>query len=455
MKYAIVLAAGKGTRMKTNKNKVMHPILCKPMIGHVVDNLHQTDVEQIVVVTGHGKDDIENYLKDKVEYAHQSEQIGTGDAVAQVSQLKGKEGSTLIMFGDCALIQPDTIEEIFAAHEGHDLTILSAKPNDLRGFSRIYRNNQGEVYKIVDSREIGEEDNINNEINLGIYCVNNELLFKYLPELNNNYTKDEINIMDLISIMKENGHKIQAKRVEDYEEFLGVNDRGQLNHANDWIQSKINDKHLHNGVTIIDPMTTYIGANVTIGVDSIIYPNVHIYGESTIGEGVEIRPNSWIDNGVIGDFSIVDASHIVDSSIGSHTKLGPYAHLRAHTEVGDNVRIGNFVEFKNTKFGNNSASAHLTYLGDSEIGKYVNIGCGVVTVNYDGKSKNKTIVEDGAFIGSNSNLIAPITVGAKAVVAAGSTISKNVGKSDMVIARPDTVIKEGYGEKYLKKEESK
>lgn len=452
MRYAIVLAAGKSTRMQSNQNKVMLPLLDKPIIGHVVDNLEDVKVDQVVVVTGFGKEDIKEYLKDKVDYAIQDEPKGTADAVSKASQLKDKKGATLIMYGDCALIQPETIEQIFKAHEGNnDLTIVSAKPDDLSGLSRIYRNDQGEIYKIVDSRNLKVSDLLNNEVSLGMYCVDNELLFKYLEAIESTHEFDEINIEELVSIMHENNHKIGTLKVDEYEELLGVNDRYQLNKANDYLKHMINEKHLMNGVTILDPNATYIGTHVTIGKDSIIYPNVHIYGDTVIGEQVEIKPNSWINNSTIGSGSKIDSSHIEDSIIGDNNKIGPYARIRAHSEIGDNVRIGNFVEFKKTKFGNNSACAHLSYLGNSIVGKYVNIGCGVVTVNYDGLNKHQTVIGDYAFVGSNSNLIAPITLGEKSVVAAGSTVSDDVEKGAMVIERGTRIDKPESGAKYLNK----
>lgn len=450
MKYAIVLAAGKGTRMKSNHNKVMHPILAKPMIGHVVDNLEKSAVDKIVVVCGYKRSEIESYLKDRVDYALQDEQCGTADAVSRVTQLQG-EGSTVIVFGDCALIQPETFAKIFAVHEGHDLTIVSTKRKDPGRHSRIIRDNQGTISRIADSRDLSETESTINEINLGMYCVDNRLLFEYLKKLSDDPESNELNIIGLVEVMKKDKRDVQVYRVDEYEEFLGVNDRNELLQANKWLQNYINHKHIENGVTIVDPASTYIGPDVSIGMDSIIYPDVHIYGHSVIGEDVEIRPGSWLENAAVDKNVKLDAAHIIDSAAGAYTTVGPFAHLRMNTKIGQYVRIGNFMEYKNTIVGDHTHSAHLSYLGDSIIGEHVNIGCGVVTVNYDGKHKYKTEIDDGAFIGSNANLIAPIKVGKKAVVAAGSTATEDLAAGAMLINRAEAVVKEGSGARYLKK----
>lgn len=449
MKYAIVLAAGKGTRMQSSKNKVMHSLLHKPIIGHVIDHLEEIDVEKTIVVTGYRSEEIKDYLKDRVEYATQDEQIGTGDAVAKVKQLESKVGSTLVLFGDSALIQASTLEKVMEKHEGNDLTIVTAQVKNPGRYSRVVRDTQGFVKKIVEAHEATDLETTINEINLGVYCFNNELLYKYLPEITDD-TKDELNIIALVEIMTKNGHKIQALKIEDEQEFLGVNDRNELAYANSVLRDRINQQHLLSGVSILEPQSTYIGPNVIIDPDVTIYPNVHIYGKSHLKSGVTVYPNSWIEDSIIGENTCVDSSRITDSQIGSETTVGPYAHLRAHSDIGNHVRIGNFVEFKNTKVKDNTNAAHLSYLGDSEIGSKVNIGCGVVTINYDGKNKSKTIIGDNTFIGSQSGLIAPITVGDNVVVAAGSTVSGDIDDGDLAIARAKQENKRGYGQRYLK-----
>lgn len=452
MKYAIVLAGGKGTRMQSNKSKVMHEILHKPMIGHLVDHLEMIDTDKIVVVTGHQHEEVEAYLNGRVEIAYQEEQYGTGDAVSRVNQLRGLEGSTLIVLGDCALIQPESLANIFEKHQGNDLTVLSAKVAQPANYRRIVRDNQGYIDRIVDYRTLTEAEQAINEISLGIYCVNNKLLFKYLDEIKDDPATDEVNIIKLAEIMKKNGHKIQSLRVDDPEEYFGVNDRMQLLKASQWLQQKVNLKHMVNGVTIMDPNTTYISTEVTIDADAIIYPNNHIYGKTSIGAETEILPNCWIENATIGKKTVIESSKIMNTTIHNNVVVGPNSHLRMNSVVEDGCRIGNFVEFKNTFFSEGSKCSHLVYLGDTKVGKNVNIGCGVVTVNYDGKHKYQTSIGNNAFIGSNSNLIAPITIGNDAVIAAGSTVNQNVENGALAIARSRQENKPGYGTKYISKE---
>ncbi len=447
-RYAIVLAAGKGTRMQSDTNKVMHPLLRKPIIGHVIDHMNEIEIDETVLVVGHKSDDIKDYLKDRVNYAIQDEQLGTADAVKKVTQLEGKEGHTLILFGDGALIQSETLEGIIESHNGFDLTIVTAVVKNPGRYNRVIRDTQGNVKKIVDIDSATSLEQTSKEINLGVYCIDNALLFKYLPEISNDM-KDELNIIDLISIMRKNGHTIQAIRVEDESEFMGINDRVELHKANKWLQERINTKHVINGVTLIDPEHTYIGVDVEIEKDVTIYPNVHIYGNSKIGKGVEITPGSWIENSKIGALSRIDASKIINSNVGADTTVGPFAHIREQSDVKNGVRVGNFVELKTTSVGNNTSIAHLSYLGNAKLGKCVNIGCGVVSVNYDGKNKNTTEIGDYSFIGSQTGLLAPIKIGTQAVIAAGSFITEDVKDGEMAIAREKQVNKKDSGKKYL------
>ena len=335
------------------------------------------------------------------------------------------------------------------AHNGNDLTIVSSSVSDPGHYSRIIRDNQGNVEKVVQASSATTLEATSREINLGVYVFDNELLFKYLPEIEND-TDEELNISDLVSIMKQYGHKIQAYKLDNDWQLRGVNDRVQLAEANQYLRNEINYNHLGNGVTILDSDSTYIGPDVTIGEDTIIYPNVHIYGNTVIGKGVTLMPNTWIEDSIIGDDSTIDSSRITDSSVGSNTNVGPFAHIRNVSKIGDYVRVGNFVEFKNTTVGNHTSSAHLSYLGDSDIGDYVNIGCGVVTVNYDGRDKHRTVIGNNSFVGSHVALIAPLNIGEETVLAAGSTIVEDVESGDLVIARSRQEVKKKYGIKYLK-----
>lgn len=451
MKSAIVLAAGKGTRMKSSLNKVMHPVSNKPMIGHIIDSLKKANVEKICVVVGHGAESVKEYLQDEVTYALQEPQLGTGHAVMQASVLEGLGGDTIVLCGDGPLIQPETIEKAFASNEEHALTVLSAKLDDGASYGRIVRDTQNHVEKIVEAKDCSSEELKITEINTGLFVFKNKELFEGLKEIKNDNVQNEYYLTDLVEIFNRKGLSTNAMIVDDPDETMGVNDRVDLAKAQEWMKQHVNKKHMLNGVTIIDPSNTYIDVDVEIGQDTVIYPNVHIQGNTKIGEHVEILPNSFLRNAMIANDVVIDSSKIVESQVDAHTTIGPMSHLRNNTHIHENCRIGNFVEFKNSEFGEGSKCAHLTYIGDSDFGKKINVGCGVVTVNYDGKNKFRTVVKDGAFIGSNCNLIAPVTIGENVLLAAGSTITDSVNDGDMGIARARQTIKSGFGTQYKKK----
>lgn len=451
MKSAIILAAGKGTRMKSDLNKVMHPVMNKPMIGHIVTNLKKAGVEKIVVVVGHDADSVKEYLKDEVEYALQEPQLGTGHAVMQASSLAGIGGDTLVLNGDGPLIQPETIQKAFEANSENGMVVLTSVLDDGARYGRIIRDDKNHVVKIVEAKDCSEEELKVCEINTGLFCFNNQLLFESLEEIKNDNAQNEYYLTDLVAIFNQKQAAVNGLIVKDPDECMGCNDRIDLAKAQNWLKHKINELHMHNGVTIIDPDHTYIDADVEIGTDTVIYPNVYIEGETKIGSHVTILPNSFLRNAIIHDAVTIDSSKIVESKVGQGTTIGPMSHLRNQTEIGENCRIGNFVEFKNSHFGDGSKCAHLTYIGDSDFGKKINVGCGVVTVNYDGKHKFRTVVKDGAFIGSNVNLIAPVTIGENALLAAGSTITDSVDSGDMGIARARQTIKSGFGTSYKNK----
>jgi bifunctional UDP-N-acetylglucosamine pyrophosphorylase / glucosamine-1-phosphate N-acetyltransferase len=451
MKSAIVLAAGKGTRMKSSINKVMHEVLGKPMIGHVINRLEKLSVDNICVVVGHQADQIEAYLQQRVSYATQEPQLGTGHAVMQAQQLKNVGGQTLILYGDCPLVQVETMNKLFEVNSGKALTVLTAVLDDPAQYGRIVRDELGHVIKIVEFKDCDEEQRQIKEINTGIYCVDNDLLFKHLNDISNDNVQNEYYVTDLIEIFAQNGYDIQGLPVLDVNEVMGINDRIDLAKATAWLQHRINTEWMRQGVTFIDPKSTYVEEDVVIGEDTILYPNVYLQKGSVIGKSNKILPQSFIVSSIIGNFNTIDSSRITDSRIDDHVKIGPFAHLRNGTVVESKNRIGNFVEFKNSHIGYDSRCAHLTYIGDADIGSKVNLGCGVVTVNYDGKNKFKTIIKDGAFIGSNVNLIAPITIGKDAVVAAGTTANMDVEEGEMAIGRARQENKVNYGFKYKNK----
>ena len=451
MKTAVVLAAGKGTRMQSELPKVMHTILSETMVEHVLSNLNTIKVDQTVVVVGHGAELVQACLKDSVAYAIQSEQLGTGHAVMQSLPLLPIEGDSLILYGDTPCIQAETMANLYEVNKDADLTVLTAIFEDPARYGRIVRNAVGDIEKIVEYKDCSDEQKLIKEINTGIYCVKNKVLHEYLAMIKNDNAAKEYYLTDLIEIGLNHGLNMQAIPVEDVNEVMGVNDRVDLAKASQWIQQTINRKWMRKGVTMVNPDQTYISLSTELDADVTLYPNVYLEKKTKIGKGTVVLPNSFIVNSTIGENCKIDSSRITDSIVKNKVNVGPFAHLREHCVIDDSNRIGNFVEMKNTQLGFDSRCAHLTYLGDSIVGKKVNFGCGVVTVNYDGKSKFKTIIGNNAFIGSNVNLIAPIEVGENAVVAAGSTITRSVEDTDMAIARAHQVNKPGYGLRYKEK----
>ena len=449
-RYAVILAAGQGTRMKSKLYKVLHPVCGKPMVQHVVDQITKLDVKEIVTITGHGAEMVQTQLGELSQYALQKEQLGTAHAVMQAqSLLEGKEGITIVVCGDTPLIKAETMEALFKHHEelNAKATILTAKIDNPTGYGRIIRNEKGLVEKIVEHKDASEEERTINEINTGTYCFDNQALFQALKNVSNDNVQGEYYLPDVIEILKKQGEIVTAFQTDEFEETLGVNDRVALAEAERIMRSRINETHMRNGVTIIDPANTYIEADVQIGQDTVIYPGTMIKGQSVIGTECVIGPNSEIDACEIGNETVIRQSAAFNSSIGSNVNIGPFAHIRPDSKILDEVKIGNFVEIKKAVFGKGSKASHLSYIGDAEVGSDVNIGCGSITVNYDGKNKFLTKIEDGVFIGCNSNLVAPVTIKKGSYVAAGSTITKNVPEEALAIARAKQVNKEGYVER--------
>ena len=427
-KYAVVLAAGKGTRMKSNLHKVLHQVLGKSMVDHAVTNLEKIGVDKIVTVIGYEADSVRAELKDRVEYAMQTEQLGTGHAVMMTKDLlEGLEGVTIVTYGDVPLLTEQTISNLFDYHQEQEaaITILTASTDNPTGYGRIIRDEAGNVLRIVEQKDANEQ----------------ELLVK---EINNNNSQGEYYLTDLVGIIRDMGLKVVAYENEDFEETLGVNDRVQLAYAEKVLRKRVNEQHMRNGVTIINPEATYIGTEVEIGQDVIIYPGTMITGCSKIEDEVIIGANSQINSSVIGKNSTINASVISDSVIGANTTVGPFAHIRMHAEVGSHARIGNFVEIKKSVFKDGAKAAHLSYIGDAILGENVNMGCGSITVNYDGKNKHQTIIGANTMVGCNVNLVAPVTIEPNAYLAAGSTITKNVPEDALAIARSKQENKEGY-----------
>lgn len=450
-KFAVILAAGQGTRMKSKLYKVLHPVCGKAMVEHVLTQIEQIKMDEIVTVIGHGAELVKERLVNRTDYAYQEEQLGTGHAVLQAEKLlKNKDGLTLIVCGDTPLFTAQTFTELFAYHEqkGAAATVLTAEAPNPFGYGRIVRNNLGIVEKIVEQKDASETEKKISEVNTGVYCFNNRDLFSALHLIKNDNVQGEYYLTDVMEILKKSGKVVVAYKMKNFDESMGVNDRIALAKANKLMRQRINEEHMRNGVTLVDPQTTYIDIDVKIGKDTVIEPGVVLKGETIIGEDCFIGAHSEICDTQIASNVKVTASFLEDAIMEKGSNIGPYSHLRPAAHVGENVHIGNFVEIKKAEIGKNTKVGHLTYVGDATLGEEINVGCGTVFVNYDGINKHHTNVGDYSFIGSGSNLIAPLNIADHAYVAAGSTITNNVDSHDMAIARGRQVNKKGYFDRY-------
>ncbi|MFP7234099.1 bifunctional UDP-N-acetylglucosamine diphosphorylase/glucosamine-1-phosphate N-acetyltransferase GlmU [Bacillus subtilis] len=453
-RFAVVLAAGQGTRMKSKLYKVLHPVCGKPMVEHVVDEALKLSLSKLVTIVGHGAEEVKKQLGDKSEYALQAEQLGTAHAVKQAQPfLADEKGVTIVICGDTPLLTAETMEQMLKEHTQREAkaTILTAVAEDPTGYGRIIRGENGAVQKIVEHKDASEEERLVTEINTGTYCFDNEALFRAIDQVSNDNAQGEYYLPDVIEILKNEGETVAAYQTGNFQETLGVNDRVALSQAEQFMKERINKRHMQNGVTLIDPMNTYISPEAVIGSDTVIYPGTVIKGEVQIGEDTIIGPHTEIMNSSIGSRTVIKQSVVNHSKVGNDVNIGPFAHIRPDSVIGNEVKIGNFVEIKKTHFGDRSKASHLSYVGDAEVGTDVNLGCGSITVNYDGKNKYLTKIEDGAFIGCNSNLVAPVTVGEGAYVAAGSTVTEDVPGKALAIARARQVNKDDYVKNIHKK----
>ncbi len=453
MIFSIILAAGEGTRMKSKLPKVMHKICGKPLLSHVISTAKASGIDKNIVVVGKGGNIVRDNIKEDVLFVDQpigeGVPYGTGFAVIQAKDYIEDNSHVIILYGDTPLITSDTIMNIIDFHKkgNYEATVLSADFDDPTGYGRIIRDHSGNVTAIVEHKDASEQERSIKEINSGIYCFNGKSLKLALDRLDNNNAQNEYYITDAIKIINDLGLKVGGYKILDSEEIQGINSRQQLAEAEKIMRKRINNSHMNNGVTMLDPESTYIDADVTIGKDTIIYPGAIIEGKTSIGEDCIIGQNSRIVDSNIGNKVETQISTILESKVDDNAHIGPYAYLRPNSEIGKNVKIGDFVEVKNSRIDDNSKASHLSYIGDAYVGKGVNIGCGAVFVNYDGKKKHKTVVQDNAFIGCNVNLVAPVEVEEGAYVAAGSTITEDVPKESLSIARARQVNKEGWAQK--------
>lgn len=449
MNNAIILAAGKGTRMKTELPKCAFPLLKKPMVTYIIEALESINIDQIICVVGHKKEVLQDILKDRVKYAIQEEQLGTGHAVKCALDFIDDNGYTIILPGDTPLIDKEILDQLIEVHKSNknDFTIGTIVLDNPFGFGRIVRDSSNSVLRIVEEKDASEEERKIKEINTGLFLVDNFLLKKALLEIKNNNAKGEYYLTDIVEILSKEA-KIGTFTIKDTYKLNGINDLYTLSLVEKQFREAILKKHMLNGVNIVNPETVTIGNDVTIEAGTTIYQGSLILGKTSIGRNCVVGPNSEIFNSTLKDGSKLLHSVCYDSTLEENSSVGPFSHIRMNTVVGQDNRIGNFVEMKNSVIGPKTNVAHLTYVGDTDCGGGVNFGCGTVTVNYDGKNKYRTTIGDNVFIGCNSNLIAPVNIGSESFIAAGSTITDSIDENDFAIARAKQVTKKGYAKKF-------
>ena len=434
----IILAAGKGTRMKSSHPKVLHQVCGKAMVRHVLDAAEAAGSKRNIIVVGFGADEVRAELGNAAEVVVQAEQLGTGHAVLQAEPLlRDERGTVMVLCGDTPLLTGALVKRLYEEHvkAGAKATVLTAVMPDATGYGRVIRTAAGDVEKIVEHKDATEEERAVQEVNSGIYCFEKEALFSALKNVGCDNAQGEYYLPDVLSILRERGEKIWAVAADDYEETLGVNSRLHLAQAEKILRRRKNIELMESGVTLMDPDSTFVDSGVIVGRDTVIYPFTWLEGKTVVGEGCTLGPSSRFTDVKIGNSVTAHFVYAHECEIESGATMGPYVHIRPDSHISNDVKIGNFVEVKNSKIGAGSKLPHLQYIGDCDMGAGVNMGCGTITVNYDGKQKFRTKIGDNAFVGCNSNLVAPVAVGDGAYVAAGSTITKDVPPEELAVAR--------------------
>jgi len=449
---SIILAAGLGKRMRSTLPKVLHRVCGRPMLFYPLEALGGVKVEKRVVVIGHGGDLVRDYFADAaVDFATQEEQLGTGHAVRCAEEaLRGFSGDILILSGDVPLIQAGILKELIRSHRRTKalLSLVTMSLDEPTGYGRVVRDGSGAVERVVEEKDATDDERRISEVNAGIYMVDAEFLFSQLKRIKSSNAQGEYYLPDLVPMAIGSDGVVAALRHNNPREVMGVNNRVELAEANGLLRTRINRGHMMGGITMVDPQSVYIDYGVKIGRDTTIYPNVFIEGESSIGAGCTIEEGSkLVDSTLAGGVAVRSNSLLEQSKVGMEAVVGPLAHLRPGSVIAARARVGNFVEIKNSTIGVGSKINHLTYVGDADVGKGVNVGAGTITCNYDGRKKYRTVIKDGAFIGSDSQLVAPVTVGRGAYIGSGSTITKDVPPRSLALSRTAQKNIEGWVER--------
>jgi len=436
----VILAAGKGTRMKSDLVKVLHPVAGSPMLSYSLDLSRNLKPSRLVVVVGFQADLVQERFKaENISFALQKEQLGTGHAVlAAHPLLQGFHGNVLILSGDVPLLTERTVQTFVQSHQERQatLSVMTVELENPKGYGRVFRNADGSLLRITEDKDLKPGEERVREINTGIYCVDADFLFSALSYVTPQNAQKEYYLTDIVGQASAEKKRVFPSLVEDSLEVMGINTRVELAKANQAMKKKIAEQHMLDGVTLIDPETTYIDRDVKIGRDSVIYPNCYLLGKTILGTGCVIEPGCKLANTQVGNQVTIKVSSVIsESRIEDHVEVGPFAHLRPETLLREGSKIGNFVEVKKSVIGKGTKANHLTYIGDATLGEKINVGAGTITCNYDGKKKHATVIENGVFIGSNTSLVAPIKVSRNSIIGAGSTITKEVPPDTLAVAR--------------------
>ncbi|HSV75014.1 MAG TPA: bifunctional UDP-N-acetylglucosamine diphosphorylase/glucosamine-1-phosphate N-acetyltransferase GlmU [Chthonomonadales bacterium] len=454
---AVILAAGRSTRMRSRIPKPLHPLCGLPLTRHVINSCRDAGFARVIVVVGFEAEAVRQGLGADVEYAVQKQPLGTGDAARSAApHIAGYSGPVAVLAGDVPLLSASTLRALRDQHvaSGAALTLLTAILDDATGYGRIVRDAEGRVAMIVEEKDATDSERLIREWNPSIYCFDGHAMLAGLKRLRSDNAQRELYLTDVVGLMVRDGARVDALRVSDADETLGVNSRVDLAQVTGILRRRVLTGLMLEGVTVVDAASTYVDATVKVGADTVLEPGAILLGSTTIGEECQIGPNTRIRDSRIGDRCTIAYSQITESKLASGVRVGPFAHLRPGTEVDQGARIGDFVELKNTRLGAGASASHLAYLGDSDIGAGANIGAGAVTCNYDGARKHRTQIGDGAFVGSNATLVAPVVVGGGAYVAAGSTITADVPADALAIARSHAAIKEGWAARRRRDQEA-